>query len=63
MGGTSGDKTLNEKGKNIVIFYALKNDYMTINVLLWHADCGNNNDNSTDNGISHVRKSFLQFFF
>ena len=63
VGGTSGDKTLNEKGKNIVIFYALKNDYITINILVWHADCGDNNDSSTDIVFHMLKNHFYNFFF
>ena len=42
---TSGDNSFKETGKIIVIFYALINDYITINVLVWLAD-GNNICNS-----------------
>lgn len=42
---TSGDNSFKEMGKIIVIFYALINDYITINVLVWLED-GNNNHNS-----------------
>ena len=45
MGNTSGDNSFKETGKIIVIFYALINDYITINVLVWLAD-GNNICNS-----------------
>lgn len=45
VGTTSGDNPFKEMGKIIVIFYALINDYITINFLVWLAD-GNNNCNS-----------------
>lgn len=45
VGGTNGGEILNEKGKIIVNFYSLRNDYVSIHIFVWHTCCRNNTYN------------------